>query len=72
MGRIANHMLETNPSPEASFFVNEVMLADTSISWSEKSVEEINKPDGEEDNVRILVPLDLNRKAIIRRFNYLF
>jgi len=31
----------------------------------------LQAPDGEKDNIRVYVPLDLNRKAILRRLDWL-
>lgn len=52
------------PKDEKSLFVNEPWLIDASMFkyWEWK-----REPDAEEDNVRVYLPLDLNREAILRR-----
>lgn len=52
------------PKDEKPLFVNEPWLIDASMFkyWEWKC-----EPDAEEDNVRVYLPLDLNREAILRR-----
>lgn len=58
--------IEQYPEPkyEKPLFVNEPCLIDASMF---KYFEWKREPDAEEDNVRVYLPLDLNRKAILRR-----
>lgn len=62
------HNLDPYPIPKdkAPLFINEPDLIDRSLL--EYKINHIT-PDSEEDNVRIYVPLDLNKKAILRRLN---
>ena len=38
--------------------------------YAESTKEQLQAPDGEKDNIRVYVPLDLNRKAILRRLRW--
>ena len=64
-----HHTLDPYPIPKekTSLYVNEPWLMDKSL------VEELPHPEPEEqaDNIRIYVPIDLNRKAILRRLERL-
>ena len=59
--RIDNH---PEPKDKEPLFVNEPWLIDSSMFkyWEWK-----REPDAEEDNVRVYLPLDLNRESILRR-----
>ena len=39
--------------------------------YAESTKEQLQSPDEEKDNIRVYVPLDLNRKAILRRLEWL-
>ena len=58
--------IEKHPDPKEKepLFVNEPWLIDSSMFkyWEWK-----REPDAEEDNVRVYLPLDLNREAILSR-----
>lgn len=59
-----HHTLDIHPEPEKVLYINEPWLADTSLL----NMEHLSKePDVQPDNIRVYVPLDLNREAIIRR-----
>ena len=55
------------PKDESPLFYNEEELADPSRLDAEEVISQ--DPDTEEDNVRIYIPLDLNKKAILRRLD---
>lgn len=61
-----HHKLDIEPIPEKVLYINEPWLFDESIVYTSQIHVE---PDNEEDNVRVYLPLDLNRKAILRRLN---
>ena len=64
-----HHTLDPYPIPKEKnpLYVNEPWLIDKSL------VEDMPHPEPEEqaDNIRIYVPIDLNRKAILRRLDRL-
>lgn len=61
---ITRHVFDVHPVPKDAsvLFVNEPWLMDGSIDAGSS-----NEPEWEADNVRIYVPLDINRSAILRR-----
>ena len=59
---MAHHKLDIKPVPEQVLYVNESELVDRSLFNSRPYI-----PDNQDDNIRIYVPLDLNKEAIIRR-----
>lgn len=59
---MAHHKLDIKPVPQEVLYVNEPELVDRSLFNLRP-----DKPKEQEDNIRIYVPLDLNREAIIRR-----
>ena len=63
---IIHHNLDPNPIPKDNtpLYVNGPWLVDDSILYGQVFNRE---PENEPDNVRIYVPIDLNRKAILRR-----
>ena len=62
---MTHHTLDIYPIPEGqALFINEPWLVDDSMFQYGKWEKE---PDRASDNVRIYVPLDLNREAILRR-----
>lgn len=63
------HKLDVAPIPEKVLYINEPAIADRSIYDVCGTDEEINAPVTDEDNIRVYVPLDLNRKALLRRLN---
>ena len=61
-----HHLLDVDPLPreQGARFVNEPWLVDSSYDLMERWSAD---PEGESDNVRIYVPVDLNATAILRR-----
>ena len=70
-----HHNIDPWPIPEDKKprYINEPWLIDGSIAdyYPESTIEQLKVPDGEKDNIRVYVPLDLNRKAILRRMDWL-
>ena len=65
-----HHDLDPYPIPkdETPLFINEPWLIDKYLfDYSER----IKEPEAAEDNVRVYVPLDINREAILRRLRLL-
>lgn len=64
-GMVKHHALDPYPIPkeESPMYINEPWLIDKSLS----EIEIRREPEAEEDNLRIYVPIDLNKKAIMRR-----
>ncbi len=65
-----HHDLDPYPIPkdETPLFVNEPWLIDKYMfDYSER----MKEPEDKEDNVRIFVPMDINREAILRRLRLL-
>ena len=62
-----HHSLDPYPIPKDKnpLYINEPWLIDKSIYDMLPSAE----PDNEDDNIRVYVPLDLNKKAILRRID---
>jgi len=61
-----DHQLDVYPEPrnETPLFINEPWLTDKYLyKWGSKE----RGPEDQEDNIRVYVPLDLNREAILRR-----
>ena len=56
-----HHNLDIFPIPKDVLYINEPGMIDESIC------EERKEPEDEPDNVRIYIPMDLNRNAILRR-----
>ena len=64
---MAHHSIDIHPIPEGQArFINEPWLIDDYM-FQYGTREE--KPDPAADNVRVYIPLDLNRVAILRRFD---
>lgn len=67
------HQIDIYPIPENETprFINEPWLIDKSI-WCDtvKELEKLRQPEGQPDNIRIYLPLDLNQKAFLRRLDY--
>ena len=61
-----HHILDVWPEPKESMprFINEAWLVDDTVNVVP---DERTPPEKEPDNIRIYVPLDLNKKAILRR-----
>lgn len=53
------------PRDESPMYINEPWLIDKTLLEYTPSIE----PESEEDNLRVYVPLDINKKAIIRRLD---
>ena len=65
-----HHDLDIHPIPKEKtpLFINEPWLVDRYIfDYGDRNKE----PDSVEDNVRIYVPIDLNKEAILRRLDYI-
>ena len=62
---MARHTLDIHPIPEGQeLYINEPWLVDDSLfQYGHREKE----PDHAADNVRVYIPLDLNREAILRR-----
>ena len=65
---IIHHILDVYPEPQekAVRFINESWLIDHTIDIVP---DKRTPPEDEPDNIRIYVPLDLNRRAILRRLD---
>ncbi len=66
--KLNHHDLNPYPVPKdkALLFVNEPWLIDDSnyeLSWGNR------EPENTEDNVRVYIPLDINKQAILRRLD---
>ena len=66
--RLEHHDLDVYPFPKekAPMFINEPWLIDDSDyerAWGHK------EPEDAEDNIRVYIPLDLNKEAILRRLD---
>lgn len=61
-----HHRLDPYPIPkdELPLYINEPWLIDASLM---EILPASREPEQQEDNVRVFIPLDINRKAIIRR-----
>ena len=73
---ITHHDLDPYPIPKniTPMFINEPWIIDE--SWNRNITEkikdlrnELKQPDFEKDNIRIYVPIDLNKKSILRRLH---
>ena len=64
---MTHHDLDVYPIPREKMpmFINEPWLVDKSIMDGYTKV--TKEPDTQEDNIRIYVPIDLNKHAILRR-----
>ncbi len=64
---MTHHQLDPYPVPKdkGALFVNEPWLVDKSLNGDRTDGE----PEKKNDNVRIYVPIDLNKEAILRRLN---
>lgn len=65
-----HHKLDIYPSPkdEQMIFINEPWIIDNSIEWECDLPYNLEKAN---DNLRIYVPLHLNKEAILRRVDYI-
>lgn len=64
---MTHHSIDVHPIPEGQArFINEPWLVDDYLF---RYGPQETKPDSEPDNVRVYVPLDLNRAAILRRLD---
>lgn len=67
-----HHDLDIYPIPQekTALYINEPWLIDKSIMERAQLVTDLKKtPDEDLENIRIYVPLDLNRNAILRRLD---
>ena len=68
--KLEHHELDVYPIPKEKkpLYVNEPWLIDYSnyeSSWGKKN------PENAEDNIRIYVPLDINKQAVLRRLDWI-
>lgn len=63
------HKLDIAPIPEQVLFINEPWMIDESIDNFHLKGKINTMPDNEPDNVRIYLPMDLNKTAILRRLD---
>lgn len=54
------------PKEERPLFINEPWLIDASL---DREYSDSSQPEAEKDNRRVYIPLDLNKKAILRRLD---
>lgn len=69
---MTHHPLDVHPIPKETspLYVNEPWLIDLSILEQAQLITNLRRaPDQKDDNIRIYVPLDLNKDAILRRLN---
>ncbi len=64
-----HHSLDVYPIPKekAPMYINEPWLIDDSLIWENHG--HSKEPEAEEDNIRVYLPVDLNKKAILRRLS---
>ena len=62
-----HHTLDIHPIPDdkTTLYINEPWFVDQTLLEYPPHIE----PEEQEDNIRIYVPIDLNKKAILRRLN---
>ena len=68
-----HHPLDVWPLPREKkpMFINEPWLIDESIYFETvEQMEKARNPEDEEDNRRVYIPLDLNKKAFLRRLDH--
>ena len=66
---MTHHPLDVHPIPKETspLYVNEPWLIDLSILEQAQLITNLRRePDQKDDNIRIYVPLDLNKDAILR------
>lgn len=65
-----HHSLDIYPIPrdKSPMYINEPWLIDHSLLMEDT---EHKEPENTDDNVRIYIPMDLNREAIMRRLHYI-
>ena len=69
---MTHHTLDVHPLPQeiSPLYVNEPWLIDLSYLEQAQMITDLRcEPDQKDDSVRIYVPLDLNKDAILRRLN---
>lgn len=69
-----HHVLNIYPVPreKSPMFINEPWIIDKSIYFETKNAQEMARnPEAEEDNIRVYLPMDLNKRAILRRLSHL-
>lgn len=67
-----HHLIDPHSIPEKmEFYVNEPWLIDASNPLFDLTqISRRQQPEEEEDNIRVYIPMDLNREAILRRIDY--
>ena len=65
---MVRHRLEPYPIPKdkTPLYINEPWLIDNSIM---EILPLTGEPESQEDNIRVYIPLDINKNAILRRLN---
>lgn len=66
-----HHKLDVYPVPKekSPLYINKPWLIDKSLSqYSEEPLP--IEPDNAKDNIRIYIPMDLNKETILRRLDY--
>lgn len=64
--KVKHHKLDIDPEPKKVLYVNEPEIVDdTAGIWEEIGFH----PESQKDNIRIYVPLDINKKAILQRLD---
>lgn len=66
-----HHDLDIHPIPEeqAPLFINEPWLMDGTLLELGISRDKLKAPEDQPDNIRVYLPLDINREAILRRLD---
>ena len=65
-----HHRIDVKPVPEGVNYINETWIVDaTAYSIPEAKFNPEDCVDGSGDNIRIYVPLDINKAAILRRLD---
>ncbi|SFB66353.1 hypothetical protein [Ruminococcus albus] len=67
-----HHTLDEFPIPkeEQPIFINEPWLIDRSLEWiMETGV--FAEPLPDDDNIRVYIPMDINKEAILRRLDWI-
>lgn len=67
-----HHDLDIHPIPrdKQPLYINEPCLADSSI-FEQQGGTGKKEPENQPDNIRIYVPIDLNKESILRRLDWL-
>lgn len=68
--KLKHHDLDPYPEPQnkAPLYVNEPWMIDSSLSEYPRGTDGSEKA---EDNIRVYIPLDISRQAVLRRLNWI-